>query len=301
MPETAIRLTTQQLPATPVQAASAGANIGEAAAQIDPQQPQETPADQTPTDVSAEQDLATTTGGAAPSPDKAQLIEVNFAADSYRPTASMASNARRALEVRAAKPPSQRGMTAVGIARARDIQNRKELSPDTVRRMKAYFDRHEVDKQGSTWKEQGKGWQAWNGWGGDAGQTWANAIVERLNKERQQNSAAIPAQVNLEASRTSVTTRKTSAEEWIDAIIDYRRQFHDKASAAVQPIIEGKTLVELSQPVATPTEFVMPTPEKGEKGDDFLSRCMANPTMNKDYPDNAQRYAVCQAQLKDRK
>ena len=86
----------------------------------------------------------------------------------------------------------------------------------------------------------------------------------------------------------------------IDAIIDYRRQFHDKASAAVQPIIEGKTLVELSQPAGAPTEFVMPTPEKGEKGDDFLSRCMANPTMTKDYPDNAQRYAVCQAQLKGR-
>ena len=45
----------------------------------------------------------------------------------------------------------------------------------------------------------------------------------------------------------------------------------------------------------------MPTPEKGEKGDDFLNRCMANPTMNKDYPDNSQRYAVCQGQLKERK
>ena len=47
--------------------------------------------------------------------------------------------------------------------------------------------------------------------------------------------------------------------------------------------------------------FVMPSPDKGEKGDDFLSRCMANPTMTKDYPDNAQRYAVCQAQLTARK
>ena len=45
----------------------------------------------------------------------------------------------------------------------------------------------------------------------------------------------------------------------------------------------------------------MPTPDKGEKADDFISRCMANEVMNKDYPDNAQRYAVCQAQLKTRK
>ena len=45
-----------------MQAASAGANIGEAAAQIDPQQPEETPADQTPTTI-GEESLATTTGG----------------------------------------------------------------------------------------------------------------------------------------------------------------------------------------------------------------------------------------------
>jgi hypothetical protein len=49
--------------------------------------------------------------------------------------------------------------------------------------MKAYFDRHEGDKQGSTWDDYGKGRQAWDGWGGDAGQAWANRIVERLNKK----------------------------------------------------------------------------------------------------------------------
>ena len=66
--------------------------------------------------------------------------------------------ARRALEVRAKKPPSERGMTAVGIARARDLANGKSLSPETVRRMVSFFARHEVDKQGATWDEQGKGW-----------------------------------------------------------------------------------------------------------------------------------------------
>lgn len=39
----------------------------------------------------------------------------------------------------------------------------------------------------------------------------------------------------------------------------------------------------------------MPLPEskKGESKKDFLSRCMGNPTSNKDFPDNKQRYAVC--------
>jgi cation transport regulator ChaB len=103
-------------------------------------------------------------------------------AETYKPTATMAANAKRALEVRAEKPASQRGMTSVGIARARQLMSREALSEDTVRRMKAFFDRHEVDKQGATWSEQGKGWQAWNGWGGDEGYTWAKAIVRRLDR-----------------------------------------------------------------------------------------------------------------------
>lgn len=71
-------------------------------------------------------------------------------------------------------------MTPVGIARARDLANGKTLSPETIRRMKAYFDRHVKDKNGSTWSEKGKGWQAWQGWGGDAGYSWARKVVRQL-------------------------------------------------------------------------------------------------------------------------
>jgi hypothetical protein len=96
---------------------------------------------------------------------------------------------KRALEVRADKPPSQRGMTEVGIARARDLANGKELSPDTVRRMLNYFTRHEGDKQGSTWDDQGKGWQAWHGWGGDAGFAWARKVVKQMDAADKQAQA----------------------------------------------------------------------------------------------------------------
>lgn len=102
-----------------------------------------------------------------------------------KPPQSVADNARRALEVRARKPESQRGMTSVGLARARDLQNRKPLSEDTIRRMLAYFERHESDKQGETWDDQGKGWQAWNGWGGDDGWAWARRKVEQFDRERE--------------------------------------------------------------------------------------------------------------------
>lgn len=98
------------------------------------------------------------------------------------PTAAMAKAAQDALDVRRTKPESQRGMTDVGIARARDISNRKQLTPDTVARMVSFFARHEVDKKGSTWGEKGKGWQAWHGWGGDAGRAWAIAKLKQLEQ-----------------------------------------------------------------------------------------------------------------------
>ena len=100
---------------------------------------------------------------------------------SFKPPKAAQTAATRALKKRAEKPPSQRGMTSVGLARARDLANGRELSPETVRRMLAYFTRHEVDKQGSTWDEYGKGRQAWDGWGGDAGFAFARKVVKQMN------------------------------------------------------------------------------------------------------------------------
>jgi Pyruvate/2-oxoacid:ferredoxin oxidoreductase delta subunit len=104
-------------------------------------------------------------------------------ADTFTPPADVARNAQRALDVRATKPPSQQGMTPVGLARANQLANRDPVSLDTVQRMVSYFARHEVDKQGATWDEQGKGWQAWYGWGGDEGRTWANQIMKENTME----------------------------------------------------------------------------------------------------------------------
>ena len=107
----------------------------------------------------------------------------------FTPPEGAREAAKRALDVREGKPASQKGMTPVGIARARDLMNGVKLSPDTIRRMKAFFDRHEVDKKGSTWDEQGKGWQAWNGWGGDAGYAWARKVVGQMESRDKELSA----------------------------------------------------------------------------------------------------------------
>jgi hypothetical protein len=88
-----------------------------------------------------------------------------------KPTESMANNARRGLELR---KEFGRGGTAVGVSRARDLANRKNLSPDTVARMFSFFSRHEVDKKGKGFNPGQEGYPsagriAWLLWGGDSG------------------------------------------------------------------------------------------------------------------------------------
>jgi len=99
------------------------------------------------------------------------------------PTDGMVTEAERGL---AWREEYGRGGTEVGVARARDISNRRELSLDTVKRMASYFARHEVDKQGEGFSPGEEGYPsagriAWALWGGNAGQTWANNIVDRMD------------------------------------------------------------------------------------------------------------------------
>ena len=180
--------------------------------------------------------------------EDSNLVTINFADGSYVPTNAMADNARRALDVREKKPMSQRGMTSVGIARARDLINKRPMSEDTVRRMKAFFDRHEADKQGETWSEQGKGWQAWNGWGGDEGYSWATAIVERLNKQAEQSKQLDANPVHVRRALSAEAESNASPEEWLDAVQAYRKKQLGRLDTLKDLVAGNKSIVELSKP-----------------------------------------------------
>jgi lambda family phage portal protein len=132
----------------------------------------------------------------------------------FTPPEGAREAAKRALDVRETKPPSQRGMTPVGIARARDLQNGVKLSPDTVRRMLNFLTRHEVDKKGATWDEQGKGWQAWHGWGGDAGFSWARKVVGQM-EARDKKELAEPASCPIATQdiKTNLANRQTAVDD----------------------------------------------------------------------------------------
>ena len=100
-----------------------------------------------------------------------------------KPTEGMVAEARRGLDWR---KEHGRGGTEVGVARARDIVNGRELSPSTVRRMYSFFSRHEVDKQGKGFEQGEEGYPsagriAWALWGGDPGFSFSRKIVKRLD------------------------------------------------------------------------------------------------------------------------
>jgi HK97 family phage major capsid protein len=104
-----------------------------------------------------------------------------------KPTESMAAEAERGL---AWREEFGRGGTEIGVARARDIKNRANLSPETIRRMVSYFARHEVDKEAEGFSPGEEGYPsagriAWALWGGDPGKAWANRKSEELDSESE--------------------------------------------------------------------------------------------------------------------
>lgn len=110
-----------------------------------------------------------------PTPKKYQHL-------SFIPPADVARYAAEGLRLRR---EFGRGGTPVGIARGRDLKNRRCLSPRTIQRMCSFFARHEVDKRGKDFgnpKHPSNGLIAWLLWGGDPGRTWADDLLRKMRK-----------------------------------------------------------------------------------------------------------------------
>jgi hypothetical protein len=83
-----------------------------------------------------------------------------------------------------------RGGTEVGVARARDIANGRQLSIETIQRMVSYFARHEVDQEGEGWNPDEDGYPsagriAWALWGGNPGRRWAERVLDQWRTEQE--------------------------------------------------------------------------------------------------------------------
>ena len=130
---------------------------------------EEMPADDMPEEPAAEEMVA----GAA----------YRYEGIDFSPPQGARTEAQRGLDWRR---EHGRGGTEVGIARARDIANGSNLSPDTMRRMLAFFTRHERNKQAEGFRPGEDGFPsngriAWALWGGDPGFAWARKVVNQMN------------------------------------------------------------------------------------------------------------------------
>lgn len=106
------------------------------------------------------------------------------------PTKGMVDEAIKGLEWR---KEFGRGGTEVGVARARDIKNKKDLSIRTIKRMFSFFSRHEVDKKAEGFRPGEKGYPsngriAWALWGGDSGFSWSKKKMKEIKREENNMS-----------------------------------------------------------------------------------------------------------------
>ncbi len=98
----------------------------------------------------------------------------------HEPPQGVQENGRRAVrwieDGRAGK-----GFTEVGQHRAEQLANGEKLTDEEVKKMRAYFKRHAVDKDAEGFASGTDGFPspgrvAWDAWGGDEGERWVGGI-----------------------------------------------------------------------------------------------------------------------------
>lgn len=141
-------------------------------------------------------------------------------AKSYAPTAAMKNNARRGLALREkygrggldASQAKSEGVGS-GVARARDIIN-GSLSLDTVKRMYAFFSRHEKNYKPKEREADGgpkAGEIAWLLWGGSAGLSWARSILRQEDILKSYTKDITEAELNKEDALAGINLPITKA------------------------------------------------------------------------------------------
>jgi len=77
--------------------------------------------------------------------------------------------------------------TRTGLERANQLENREDLSPETIGRMVSFFARHdgnqEVDEDTNKWEDCG--FVAWELWGGDPGREWAERKMDEIEEAEE--------------------------------------------------------------------------------------------------------------------
>lgn len=188
--------------------------------------------------------------------ERLRQMEMFKADDNYTPPKSVRQAAQRAIEWIGEGFAGQ-GFTATGRVRAGQLARGEAVSIETLKRMKSFFSRHEVDKKAKGFNRGEDGFPsggrvAWDAWGGDAGFAWAEAMVSRYENQKEvkkhgdhdQSSHGAWAgggsggEANGSSNRTAMSAdKKPTAERSPEAVKQAERLRRD--AEAVEPVITG--------------------------------------------------------------
>jgi hypothetical protein len=168
-------------------------------------------------------------------------------ADSYNdyPAAAVKA-AKQALKYRDEHGDEVDAGTAVGWTRANQLASKEKVSFDTIKRMKAFFDRHEKNKsinpkhKNEPWKDNGH--VSWLLWGGDAAYKWAKDKIKDLNEAKINESPG-----GLDAPKTIYDDLESLVAKLIDK---YKggRKFFDALDDQIKGVTNKKMILELLKP-----------------------------------------------------
>jgi hypothetical protein len=125
----------------------------------------------------------------------------------FKPPVGVAEEAEKGLEWRA---EFGRGGTDVGVQRAKQLKNRQNISPNTIKRMVNFFSRHGVN-EGKNKDEKGEptAWRiAWALWGGNPGRAWCNKVkrqMEAADKKAEAKIKLLGAGIEIKNNRIAKT------------------------------------------------------------------------------------------------
>lgn len=147
-----------------------------------------------------------------------EQIEHIEKAKSFQTTQAMKNAARRGLELREkwnrggldTRQAASEGVGS-GVARARDIIE-GSLSLDSVKRMSAFFSRHEKNFRPDVKESDGgptAGTISFYLWGGSSGRAWSNSILSREEKLKKDNCFNIALTEHLSKSADNLLKQVT--------------------------------------------------------------------------------------------
>ena len=166
------------------------------------------------------------------------------------PTQEMADKASQVLEkIDDTEIDNDDCGTRTGLERANQLENREELSADTVGRMVSFFARHdgnqEVDDDvDSKWEDCG--YVAWQLWGGDPGRDWANRKQEEIEDAEEDPEKQV------DNTMTSKQELKNSIESQESKTADKRLQVNAKDVELVKQDSETEPVINI--PIQALTE-----------------------------------------------